>query len=879
MNHRLDPDNAYNNYIPEQGLAGGTVKDGSDDEKFLFGKMVFDIQKARDCGGLVPNSIVPVSQKWIDKVKVFPRKAMKSNSSKPVFIAQIHTDNGVKPLLIDGNHRMYKAIQDGKETIPAHVFTPEESEKLMLNSTSGMKHDPAPSVLKNQPSRSSVHVNAPLEIKKEAGYSGDELEKVSRAELITFPTGVIGVSCENCKFRNDNACEHPAMMVELVDGPDSMCCDYWDETGTKHWGSNVQKDVAVTPDIYNDGAKLDTENIRAVSTVAVQNGDHMLMGKRRDNGKWTVPGGHVEDGEDHKQAAIRELKEETGIHLKPHQLESMSNVDKISLGDKKYDVQAFKAKVDHKINTSMLGDPDGEVDRWRWINTSKGLPEEILNNLHVPAERNVLMRKLGLVQTTKTEVGGMADNALAGLYDMQQLVDGMDWEIENGTTADHNLAKEIAMVNLEDDADYYRKLRAEAGHTDDKLQKDTQETEDSPTAGEGFKLDLGSGTTRESGHIGLDTYPYDYGTVVHDINIGIPFPDSSASHVRAVNSLHEVSDDQKPVLSEIMRVLMPGGQFLYEGPNEIINWPSGLVQTNYESNEEDVQKIEGNPAFRQTFERVATPDPATADDAEPRIGVAQYDMLPADALLAMDALGYYFSDATSSGRGNRLHGYPSQGALVDKKKSLLQKLKDFVFRRGPVDNTGATSDDSVNVAMAAMEDEVDKGGPGSGRQGTGQKQKPKTVIVRPDSGYGRILQVTKASSNDKSVPIFKADKMKQIVYGVVLEPHTVDSQEDWMTPEDIEKAAHGYLQNSRVIGKSHTSHLQAAYPVESYIAPQDFETTDGQYGPQKITKGSWILAVKIEDPAEWEKVMNGEYTGFSVGGFGLREPGSPKNGA
>lgn len=106
------------------------------------------------------------------------------------------------------------------------------------------------------------------------------------------------------------------------------------------------------------------------------------------------------------------------------------------------------------------------------------------------------------------------------------------------------------------------------------------------------------------------------------------------------------------------------------------------------------------------------------------------------------------------------------------------------------------------------------------------------------------------------------------MYGEVLVPDDVDSQGDYMSAEDIEKAAHSYLENSRVVGSSHTHSVQAS-PVESYIAPHDF-TSSGPYGDQKIKKGSWILGVKIKDPDEWQKVLNGDYQGFSVGGFGTR---------
>ena len=121
----------------------------------------------------------------------------------------------------------------------------------------------------------------------------------------------------------------------------------------------------------------------------------------------------------------------------------------------------------------------------------------------------------------------------------------------------------------------------------------------------------------------------------------------------------------------------------------------------------------------------------------------------------------------------------------------------------------------------------------------------------------------------KKVRVFKSDKMHQIVYGVVLAPDEVDFQDDYMVMEDIEKAAHDYLIKSRIVGKQHEEKNDADV-VESYIAPQDMEF-DGQNGPQKVKKGSWIIGIKVNDPKEWEKILDGSYTGFSVGGVGERE--------
>lgn len=108
--------------------------------------------------------------------------------------------------------------------------------------------------------------------------------------------------------------------------------------------------------------------------------------------------------------------------------------------------------------------------------------------------------------------------------------------------------------------------------------------------------------------------------------------------------------------------------------------------------------------------------------------------------------------------------------------------------------------------------------------------------------------------------IAKADDAQRLVYGIVYEPNVADAHGDYMTPAEIEKAAHGFLKDAREIDKQHDFQGGVGEVVESYIAPADFEM-----GEDIIKKGSWVLVTKASDEI-WEQIQKGEITGYSMAG-------------
>jgi 8-oxo-dGTP pyrophosphatase MutT (NUDIX family) len=129
----------------------------------------------------------------------------------------------------------------------------------------------------------------------------------------------------------------------------------------------------------------------AVSSVAAFNPDgKLLFGLRGDSRKWTLPGGHANEGESPEKCAVRELVEEAG--LKPLELEHVGDGRVPVSNGEDIRVSVFRAAVEGEPTAE--NDPDGEIVEFQWVDVSNGVPDQIANNLFSPM--NVALRLLGL---------------------------------------------------------------------------------------------------------------------------------------------------------------------------------------------------------------------------------------------------------------------------------------------------------------------------------------------------------------------------------------------------------------------------------------------------------------------------------------------------
>jgi hypothetical protein len=93
-----------------------------------------------------------------------------------------------------------------------------------------------------------------------------------------------------------------------------------------------------------------------------------------------------------------------------------------------------------------------------------------------------------------------------------------------------------------------------------------------------------------------------------------------------------------------------------------------------------------------------------------------------------------------------------------------------------------------------------------------------------------------------------------------------DGARDYFAPEELEKAAWGFMQGPREIGLYHEDGTEGhAEVVESYI----YRGPDWEINGEIVHAGDWLLGL-ILDPAAWEMYQNDEITGLSPQGSAKR---------
>jgi len=102
--------------------------------------------------------------------------------------------------------------------------------------------------------------------------------------------------------------------------------------------------------------------IAAVGAIAVTDGALLLVrrGRPPDVGTWSVPGGRVEPGETDEAAVVREMLEETGLHVRVERM--VGEVVRPGPGDVVYRIRDYL--VDVVAGVPAAGDDAAAVE---WV--------------------------------------------------------------------------------------------------------------------------------------------------------------------------------------------------------------------------------------------------------------------------------------------------------------------------------------------------------------------------------------------------------------------------------------------------------------------------------------------------------------------------------
>lgn len=114
----------------------------------------------------------------------------------------------------------------------------------------------------------------------------------------------------------------------------------------------------------------------------------------------------------------------------------------------------------------------------------------------------------------------------------------------------------------------------------------------------------------------------------------------------------------------------------------------------------------------------------------------------------------------------------------------------------------------------------------------------------------------------KEIKIVKTDEEKHMVYGIVYSPDEVDTDGDYASAEEIEKAAHRFMVDGRAgysVDKQHDYHPDYGFVAESWIVKEN----DNLF-PNDI--GAWAVGIKVIDDNTWDEIKKGEITGLSMAG-------------
>jgi hypothetical protein len=117
------------------------------------------------------------------------------------------------------------------------------------------------------------------------------------------------------------------------------------------------------------------------------------------------------------------------------------------------------------------------------------------------------------------------------------------------------------------------------------------------------------------------------------------------------------------------------------------------------------------------------------------------------------------------------------------------------------------------------------------------------------------------------VHFLQKNEARQLVTGVALPCNRIDLQADYVEPDQLLDTMIEFMERSQVMNLMHEESAPQVKIVESYLAPVDFELAGFE-----VKEGYWLITVHVIDKELWQRVLDGEFKGFSIEGVARRVP-------
>jgi ADP-ribose pyrophosphatase YjhB (NUDIX family) len=136
-------------------------------------------------------------------------------------------------------------------------------------------------------------------------------------------------------------------------------------------------------DYYYDEASPAANSIRPAASVAVIHEKKLLMIKRKDSGKWALPGGTMNIGESIIDCAKREVSEETGFNVEIEGLVSIYS-------DPHIKVEYCNGEIRQEFNVTYMGRiVDGELKLDEESTDAAWIPLNSIHTIHMTESQRI----------------------------------------------------------------------------------------------------------------------------------------------------------------------------------------------------------------------------------------------------------------------------------------------------------------------------------------------------------------------------------------------------------------------------------------------------------------------------------------------------------